>query len=276
MLILKENRTLSLLAICIALLLGCSSPNPTNIYSNNINGDGNGSSSLANTLSISELKSYYLGSTHQITDDIRISARVVATDMFGELEGRMVLQDDSGGIEIYIDQEKLYESYQLYSYITINCTGLWLASRGGSNGTLVMGAYPSAYDPVDGLSSTQFETCLVEYKTADEAYEYKFCTLSDLSTSLISSCVVMQSLEFVDADSDETLFDYEQYEELSYCRRTMVCQQSGVTIDLYIPDTIVYPDVSISQIERSSGNYLVLIDRYTSQYSIQLIGMGNY
>ena len=256
--------------VYLALLLGCSSPSPTNIF------DSDGGSALDNTISISELKSYYLGSTHQITDDIRISARVVATDMYGELEGRMVLQDDSGGIEIYIDEENLFESYQLYSYITINCSGLWLASRGGTNGTLVMGSYPTAYDPVDGLSTSQFEARILEYKTSSEAYNFTKCTLSELSTSLLSSCVVMQSLSFVDVDSYDTLFDYDQYEELGYCRRTMMCQLTDRTIDLYIPETISYPDIPLLAIEKSSGEYLVLVDRYTSQYSIQLVNMGSY
>ncbi len=251
-------------------LLGCSSPTPTNIYA------GDGEVTLESRVSISELKSHYLGSTHQIMDDLIIEARVVATDMFGELEGRMVLQDDSGGIEVYVDGESLYESYQLYSYITLNCSGLWLASRGGSNGALVMGDYPTAYDPVDAISSSMFETRVLAYKSSDEAYEYKSYNLSDISTALISSCVVMQSLQFVDVESYETLFDYDQYDELGYCRRSMECQKSGLTIDLYIPKTVSYANIPISMIEDVDGDYLVLIDRYYSSYSIQLINMGGF
>lgn len=266
----KISHASHLTTLILILLYGCKSPTPTNIFE-----DEDGSSTYS-TITISELKAKYLGSTHQIVDDIFIDATVVATDMFGELEGRMVLQDDSGGIEVYIDEERLYESYQLYSVITLNCSGLWLASRGGSNGTLVMGSYPTSYDPVDGISSTQFDARVIEYQIGKNTYDYNYYHLSDLSTSLISSCVVMQSLSFTDVDSNETLFDYDQYDELGYCRRTMECQQSGLTIDLYIPDTIVYPNLSISQIEDANGNYLVLIDRYASNYSIQLVGMGGF
>ncbi len=257
----------AILYIAALIITACSSPKPENIYSEQ---------SIESITTIMDLKSHYLGSTHQITEDLIIQGRVTANDMFGELDGRIVLQDDSGGIEVYIDGDDLHSSYPLNNTLTLNCSGLWFASRGDSYGALVMGDYPTSYDPVDGISSQRLSARLISNETDETTYTPNRYTLSQISTSLISSCIILESIKFQDVDTNESLLDYDQYDELGYCRRTMECMTSGLTIELYIPYTLDYRNVTIAQIENYDNSYYVLVDRYNGYYSIQLIGMGRY
>lgn len=267
-------RRLPYIIALLALIISCS-PSPVNIYSGDGDDGGDGGDGGPKTVSISELKSYYKGSTHQIIDDLTVEAIIVANDIMGELDGRMVIQDSSGGIEVYIDSDEIYNSYPINNTITLNCSGLWFASRGGDYGAVVMGAYPTSYDVVDGVSLTQFASRVSSIEECSTALNPSRYTLSEIGVELVSSCIIIESLVFAEGDPWDSLFDYDQYTEYGYCRRTMECQLSGETIELYIPTTINYSTVPLMIFDNYEGSYYVLLDRYAGNYSIQLINMGN-
>lgn len=259
------KRILSILTL--SLLISCNIE-PTDIFDEDNGGSG------AAEVTVMELKSLYRTSTQQIVEDITIEGLVVANDMFGEFCNRIFIQDESGGIEIYVDGDELFNDYPLYNRVKIYCSGLWLAKRGGSDGTLVMGDYPTSYDVVDMISTTNFTTRIQSNATSSEPFTPESYTLSEIDESLVSSSFVIESLRFVDVESFDSLFDYEQYDEYGYCRRTLECELSGESIGLYLPSTLSYRDVVISLIERD--RYLVILDRYYGSYTLQLVGMGSY
>ena len=86
--------------------------------------------------SISVLKSLYHDRTTRITQEISIQGHIVANDTAGEFYKEIVVEDDTGGIVLSIDDERLYRTCRLFDFVTINCQGLALGSEGG---TLLLG-----------------------------------------------------------------------------------------------------------------------------------------
>ena len=58
--------------------------------------------------SISVLKSLYHDRTTRITREISIQGHIVANDTAGEFYKEIVVEDDTGGIVLSIDDERLY------------------------------------------------------------------------------------------------------------------------------------------------------------------------
>ena len=90
--------------------------------------------------SISVLKSLYHDRTTRITREISIQGHIVANDTAGEFYKEIVVEDDTGGIVLSIDDERLYRTCRLFDFVTINCQGLALGSEGG---TLLLGTFPT-------------------------------------------------------------------------------------------------------------------------------------
>ena len=98
--------------------------------------------------SISVLKSLYHDRTTRITREISIQGHIVANDTAGEFYKEIVVEDDTGGIVLSIDDERLYRTCRLFDFVTINCQGLALGSEGG---TLLLGTFPTGDYCVDRI-----------------------------------------------------------------------------------------------------------------------------
>ena len=102
-----------IIIIALLLLASCSTE-PTDIFD-----DKNNDNTMDQRASkITELKSLYQGSTQQIIEDITIEVLSLQM-MFGEYLNRLFIQDDSGGIEIFVDDRILFENYRLYYRIKL-------------------------------------------------------------------------------------------------------------------------------------------------------------
>ena len=98
--------------------------------------------------SISILKSLYHDRTTRITQEISIQGHIVANDTAGEFYKEIVVEDDTGGIVLSIDDERLYRTCRLFDFVTINCQGVALGSEGG---TLLLGTFPTGDYCVDRI-----------------------------------------------------------------------------------------------------------------------------
>lgn len=111
-----------------------------------------GGTDITGLQSISVLKSLYNNQTTRIVQDISIQGYIVANDDAGEFYKEVVVEDDTGGIVISIDDDRLYASCPLFSCVTVNCRGLALGSEGG---TLLLGLYPTGEYTVDRIPSDE-------------------------------------------------------------------------------------------------------------------------
>ena len=69
-------------------------------------GDG-----TARRVSIAYLKSLCRGVLHPVTEDLWIEGCVVGNDLYGEFPDALVVEDESGGIEVLIDAKRLYRTF---------------------------------------------------------------------------------------------------------------------------------------------------------------------
>ncbi len=73
-------------------------------------------------ISIAELKT----ESGYIERSCTICGRVTANDLMGEFPHRIVIEDEWGGVEIRIDDDKLYRQYPVGQTVEVICTGLTL------------------------------------------------------------------------------------------------------------------------------------------------------
>ena len=89
---------------------------------------------------IADLKEYFQpGAFVEIEEDLVVDAVVVADDEAGNFYKRLVLQDETGGIEIQLNNTDLYTSYEQGRQVFVNARGLYVADY---NGLIQLGAAP--------------------------------------------------------------------------------------------------------------------------------------
>lgn len=67
-----------------------------------------------------------------ITEDVIVSGIVVMDDRSGNYYKKFVIQDETGGIEINLDQNNIYNDYPVGRKVYLKCKGLTLANNGGT------------------------------------------------------------------------------------------------------------------------------------------------
>lgn len=81
---------------------------------------------------IAQLKAYLGGmQLKEITADTVIQGVVTANDMSGNIYKTLFIQDETGGIEVKLDNSSLYSMYPLGQKISVKCKGMYLGLYGG-------------------------------------------------------------------------------------------------------------------------------------------------
>ena len=99
--------------------------------------DGTDPDITANT-TIAELKALHtIGGLEEVKDDIIITGIVIADDRSGNFFRQLIIQDETGGIELRINETDLFNEYGIGRRVFVNCRTLWL---GDYNGVTQLGA----------------------------------------------------------------------------------------------------------------------------------------
>ena len=83
------------------------------------------------TVSVAYLKSLYLGAPYTIRSEISIEGWIVANDEYGNFYKTLVVQDETGGIEIKLDMEDIFLEYWRDEKVHVSCNSLTLGEYGG-------------------------------------------------------------------------------------------------------------------------------------------------
>ena len=170
----KKNIVIAL-ALC-ALLSSCEEFTPvfTSKYPEpSRNEDVSGSQvvkpgDITVTHTIQELsKLYTQGHPMEIEDDIVIAGRVISTDKPGNFYNQIYIQDETGGIEIKLGKNSLYNEYKLGQKVYVVC------GPGNRTGGLSIGSYGYKSGNYGGNGMTQLGAAFAQ-GTYGTAYETSY------------------------------------------------------------------------------------------------------
>ena len=197
----------------------------------------------ANT-TIAQLKARHttMGAFDEITDDEDVIIRgiVIGDDRSGNLYKTMVIQDETGGIQILLDLNSYYNSYPIGREVFIKCNDLFLSDYAGLiqlGGGIVAGTRPSLSDiPAAKISNVIFKGTLNNVVTPATV------TVGQLGTGMqnkyISTLVKLEGFRFAAADFGKTFAS------------AGVTSPSAASYDIYRCD-----DLTNSDIEIRTSNY---------------------
>lgn len=154
---------------------------------------------------IADLKGLYkAGQFVSITEDLTIGGVVVADDRSGNYYKSFILQDETAGIEVRINQTSAYNFYPIGRQLFIKCKGLVL---GDYNGVAQLGGYIYIEDGAQNLGDiVALNDHIIKGKRV-EVLAPKVKKISELTTADISTLIKLENVEFASTDVGLTYAD---------------------------------------------------------------------
>ncbi len=147
----------------------------------------------ANT-TIAELKATYNNQLSLIEEDIIIKGIVIANDESGNLYKKMIIQDETGGIELTFDKTNTYNEYKVGQRIYVKAKGMYI---GDYNGLIQLG-----YDnegTIGWLPEVMIEDHIFADSLPGPKPEPLVVGLTNFSREMISTLVKIENVSFIDA-----------------------------------------------------------------------------
>lgn len=145
----------------------------------------------ANT-TIAELKASYTG-LKKIEDDIIISGIVVANDENGNLFKKLIIQDETAGIELALDKTNLYNEYKLGQRVFVKCKNMYI---GDFNNLIQLGYLFEGN--IGRLPEVFISTHLFRDSLPGHVPEPQLTEIGDLNYSLISQLLKFENVSFLE------------------------------------------------------------------------------
>jgi len=157
----------------------------------------------ANT-TIADLKATHVsGAFELIEEDIIIEGVVISSDEFGNFYKELVIQDETGGLELSIDATNLYADYPVGRRVYVKCQGMTM----GDGVALGSGAIDDDNDGTPDFLARIEENLIAEYiekGERDQALPVQMITINDVSQSINLTMVQLDDVEFASSDAGLT------------------------------------------------------------------------
>ncbi|NNV55607.1 DUF5689 domain-containing protein [Limnovirga soli] len=158
-------------------------------------------------LAISDLKAMHTnGGLELITEDKTIGGVVVADDLSGNFYKTIVIQDETGGIQIKLDGFDLYTQYPVGRMVYIKVKGLYL---GDYNKLLQLGGgIDNTVSParLGYLASTLFDQYIIK-GSLNNVITPKVVKVADLNDSYQNTLIQLDNFEFATGDTSKQFAD---------------------------------------------------------------------
>lgn len=180
------------------------------------------------------------GSFTEITDDLVINGRVSANDESGNFYKQLVIEDETGGIQVRLDAIGLYNEFPLGREISIKCEGLWisdynglpqLSTVSGSGADIASIAIPEPLIPEFVFNSTSTE--VIEANVID---------ITGTQQDLVNTFVKFEDVQFSIGSVAKPLADSEQQFSINHdiencSEESIIVRTSGFAsfADVYVP-----------------------------------------
>ncbi len=162
-------------------------------------GDGAALDITPNT-NIAALKALYNGgSITEITDDLIIEAVVTADDESGNFYKKMVIEDETGGIEVLLNFTDAYNDYPVGRQVYIYCQGLYLDVYNDVT-QLGGGIYQdNGSDRLDGVEENLAPSIILG-GLRNQFVTPKLMNISEANLGDLSRLVTFESTQFIDGE----------------------------------------------------------------------------
>lgn len=213
-------------------------------------------------VSIAYLKSLCKGLSATIKSDISIKGVVVANDHFGEFYKSLVVVDESGGVEIAIDRERLCVDFPLYTSLSVTCNGLAVGRVGGK---VTLGAEPTGEYTVDRIADVDISKYLLCHNEACAATPREV-TIAGLGVENVSDYVMLRNVRFVDEDVGRPWCESVDGEERLATDRCVVDVEGNRLIVRVSP----HSDYAGEKIPSGSGTLCGILDYSGGDYLLRI------
>lgn len=168
-------------------------------------------------ISVKDLKARHTTTAayDSIGDKVALEVVVSANDRSGNLYKQMYVQDETGGIQIQLDQAGLYGPYPVGRKLWIKCDGLHLSDDAG---VIVLGVkfFVNGTPSIAGIESQRIKDYIIA-GSLDNPVEVKTVSVNDLGTNMqneyIGRLIKLQGYQFSKADMDKTYSDTSNYKK---------------------------------------------------------------
>lgn len=150
-----------------------------------------------------------------VSDKVALEVVVTANDKSGNLYKQMYVQDETGAIQVLLDQAGLYGPYPVGRKLWIKCDGLHLSD---DNGIIQLGVkfVLNNIPQLAGIESQRIAQYLVA-GSLDNPVVPKVVTIGDLGTNMqneyIGALIKLQGYQFAKSDMDKTYSDTSNYKK---------------------------------------------------------------
>ncbi len=165
-----------------------------------------------------------------IVEDMVISGVVVMDDKSGNYSRKLVLEDSSGGIEVLIDQDNLYNDYPVGRKLYIRCKGLYTGAPGLNP---QLGYAPDANGSLSAIPAVLADQYLVKGNYPEplipDTVTLAMLAMPDKAKRYLNTLVVIKAVQFADAD---TLQPYAQQVLLATATNRMIrdCNNGSIVM----------------------------------------------
>ncbi len=163
---------------------------------------------LTPNATIAELRALHtIGQFEEVTQDWIIEAVVIADDRTGNFYRTLVVQDETGGIDLRINATDLYNDYPIGRKVYLRPKGLWL---GDYNGQYQLGGGTTIDSDGDEVLAFIEPVLLDDYLVKgprNQPITPRKRKITELSAADLSTLVQLDSVQFVETDAGQPYAD---------------------------------------------------------------------
>ena len=137
-----------------------------------------------------------------IEEDIYVSGIVVSSDETGNVFKTIVVQDETGGIAILVDQFDLYQTFEIGTSVYVHLQDLFVSDFNG----LPQVGYPPSSEDVKRIPENLVSNVILR---GNQGFTLspRLTTISQLDASMLNTYVVFSDIEFLENSFGDTYAD---------------------------------------------------------------------
>ncbi len=175
---------------------------------------------FSNVITITELVNdfYKAGAYTKVTDSVAISGIVIADDESGNYFKELVIQDETGGIEVQLNAIGLHDDYPIGRRIYVNCKDLWIGDFAGS--LQLGGSYDEDNDRLNRIDEVLISQVIAK-GPVENSIVPKEVEINELTTADVNTLVRLTNQQFASSEVGETFADFPNRTTTSAVNRTI-------------------------------------------------------